>query len=145
MILGQPQPPAKIRQPQVRRAGARERNRSKRTVSTRNSLVKCSRCRWAGAGNQLTRGPRGVRPVRAGALGLRFSAFPARAGAIVVTHSRFRVLKSRIEPDLEYSIHSKRGFWGRRKWPQASRIRRPRGTREVACGSTRRHMLEGRR
>ena len=49
----------------------------------------------------------------------------ARTGANVVTWSRFRVQKSPIERDFWYLIRSKSGFWGRRKWPQASRIRRP--------------------
>ncbi len=59
---------------------------------------------------------------RAGSLGSHFSAFPARPGANVITGSRFRVQKRRIERELGCSVCSKKGFWGRRKWPQASRI-----------------------
>ena len=64
----------------------------------------------------------GVRFAAAGSLGSHFWAFPARTGANVVTGARFRFQKSPIERDLGYSVCSERGFWGRRKWPQASRM-----------------------
>ena len=57
----QPQPHANIiRRPQVRRAGVLRKNGSKRIVYSKNSLVKYSRGRGAGAENRYTRGPRGV-------------------------------------------------------------------------------------
>ena len=83
-------------------------------------------------------GPRRVRFARAGSLGSHFSAFPARTGTKVLTGGRFRVQKSRIERDFWYLIRSKRGFWGRRKWPQASRIRRPQGP---ACGDAKKERV----
>ena len=122
---------SRIRRPQVRRAGVLRKNGSKRIVYSKNSLVKNSRGLGAGAENRSPRSPRGMRPARAGSLGSHFWAFPARTGANVVTGARFRFQKSPIERDLGYSVCSEKGFWGRRKWPQASRIRRPPGP---ACG-----------
>ncbi len=49
-----------VRRPQVRRAGVLRKNGSKRIVYSKNSLVKYSRGRGAGAENQYTRSPRGV-------------------------------------------------------------------------------------
>ena len=77
-----------------------------------------------------------MRLARAGPLESHFSPFPARNGANQVTSRRRRVQASRIEHDFGYSIHSKRGFWGRRKWPRAFRIRRPR----KACGAGRKEV-----
>ena len=48
---------------------------------------------------------------------------------------------------VKVRARTRRCFFSRGRRPRAQpfRIRRPRGTRVVACGSTRNHMLEGRR
>ena len=49
-----------IRRPRVRRAGILKKNGSKRTVYSKNSLVKNTRGSGAGAENRLSRSPRGM-------------------------------------------------------------------------------------
>ena len=92
-VGGSGRSPLESADPLVRRAGALRKNGSKRTVYSKNSLVKYSRGRGAGAENRSPRSPREVRFAAAGSLGSHFWAFPARTGANKVTSSRFRVQK----------------------------------------------------